>query len=216
MNKVNQISEKILKEMLLNLSFDNGYDINNGFCNIFAEKIITSVQSDNLVIITTDDLINFIDGNKAPPVNMADSVDMFFSQIESKLFKDESFIDVNTVLYEMGYHEWIFDLDSGLHYDAESTSGLSDISEIPFVRDHIFMALAKSGYFFDKREQLVECMRGLARRVMDNTNENSGSFNVKNRMLNITLSDMEKIYSGITLELKEKGKLRSNHNEPSM
>lgn len=216
MNQINQLSEKILKEMLLSLNLDNGYDINNGFCNIFAEKIITDVQNDNFVIITTDDLINFIDGNKTPPVNIADSVDMFFSQIESKLFKDESFIDVNTVLYEMGYHEWIFDLDSGLHYDAESTSGLSDISEIPFFRDHIFMALAKSGYFFDKREDLIECMRELTKRVMDNTNENSSLFNVKNRMLNVALSDMEKIYSGITLELKEKGKPRINHNEPSM
>lgn len=214
MKKINDLSEKILKEILLTLNLDNGYDVNNGSCNVFAEKITSELQGENIEIITTDDLINFMDGNATPSASMADNIEIFFSQIESKLFKDESFIDVNTVLYEMGYHEWVFDLDSGLHYDAESISGVSDISEIPFVRDHIFMALAKSGYFLDKRDVLTDCMKKLTNRVMENTSEKSRLFNVKNRMLNIALSDMEKLYSGITSDLKTKENSKKNYNEP--
>lgn len=210
MNDIKLFSEKLLSEIISNSNLDNGYDINNGSCDFFAEKISSNFPDKNIEIITTDDLIDFIDGNKQPSEEMSESVKIMFHQIESKLFKDDSFVDINTVLYEMGYHEWVFDLDSGLHYDAESTSGVSDISDIPFIRDHVFISMARSGYFSDKRGVLIDSLKKLTSRVMENTSENSALFNEKRKLLNIAIKDMERIYTGITSDLKSNYKYSKN------
>lgn len=161
----------------------NPWDINDGYCEEFAdsfEQIMRSKHSVYLYTMVTDVISGYyfddLDGEPSASsiaifTAALDEISKVIDSYGTTLTLDQFFID-------SPYHVFLYDDECRCYFDAELPDGSERIMDIPIMkRTLLFSLMSHTDYFQDKPEELKELVFDVTKHMLEGDAEQGDKWN---------------------------------------